>query len=163
MYLEGKTRHPTVTDREILGFFGEYRFLSNYHPVDIALDGLVYPSTEHAYVAQKTADPALRAYIAGLPGPQAARTFGKTLQLVPQWDAIRLEAMDRVLQLKFAQPTLGAALLATGERYLEETNNWNDRFYGVCAGRGMNHLGLMLMRIRQQLRKAPSAQFSLPL
>ena len=145
-------RLPTVTEHGIYGFFGDYRFLSNFHVIPIALDGLVYPSSEHAYMAQKTDDLALRAQLAALVSPAAAKNFGQTVPLKPNWDAKRLEAMDRVLRVKFSDPRLGQALLATGDRYLEETNNWSDRFWGVCDGTGFNFLGLTLMRLRNELR-----------
>lgn len=38
---------------EIKGFFGEYRFLSNFWPAKVFLDGEEYPSVENAYQAAK--------------------------------------------------------------------------------------------------------------
>lgn len=56
--------------------------------------------------------------------------------------------MEELLRLKFADPDLRAKLQATAPGYLEETNNWNDTFWGVCRGRGRNTLGSLLMDIR---------------
>lgn len=40
----------------ILSFRDEYFFLSNFYPVEIKLDGIVYPNAESAFQAQKTLD-----------------------------------------------------------------------------------------------------------
>lgn len=44
-------------------------------------------------------------------------------------------------------------LLATGTRYLEETNTWGDTYWGVCEGKGLNMLGKTLMQVRDELRR----------
>ena len=57
--------------------------------------------------------------------------------------------MEELILLKFrANSDLRDRLLATGHCFLEETNNWGDRFWGVCEGVGENHLGRILMRVR---------------
>ena len=38
---------------EIKGFFGEYRFLSNFEPAKVELEGTTYSSVEKAYQAAK--------------------------------------------------------------------------------------------------------------
>ena len=40
----------------IAGFRGNYRWLSNFERCDILYKGILYPSTETAYQAQKTMD-----------------------------------------------------------------------------------------------------------
>ena len=40
-------------------------------------------------------------------------------------------------------------LMETGNRYLEETNHWKDRYWGVCDGKGENNLGKILMSVRK--------------
>ena len=37
-------------------FQGDYRFLSNFHPAEVEMDGIKYPSVEHAYQAAKSLD-----------------------------------------------------------------------------------------------------------
>lgn len=46
---------------------------------------------------------------------------------------------------------LKAKLLETGDAELVESNWWHDYFWGVCNGRGENHLGKILMKIRAEL------------
>lgn len=54
--------------------------------------------------------------------------------------------------MKFAIPELKEMLLATGDEELVEGNYWHDTIWGVCDGVGENHLGKMLMEIREDLR-----------
>ena len=60
--------------------------------------------------------------------------------------------MEQILWAKFEQnPGLKEKLINTGDAYLEETNTWNDTFWGVCKGKGQNNLGKILMKIRAEL------------
>lgn len=43
-------------ENEINSFRGEYSWLSNFHPCQIEYEGILYQSTECAYVAAKTHD-----------------------------------------------------------------------------------------------------------
>ena len=42
-------------------------------------------------------------------------------------------------------------LLGDKHKAYEETNHWNDTYWGVCNGVGQNMLGRMLMFIRDNL------------
>lgn len=68
------------------------------------------------------------------------------------WEEVKLGVMEGLLREKFSDPELRRKLLATGERELVEGNDWGDSFWGVCAGRGKNHLGRLLMKLREELR-----------
>ena len=45
-------------DGKICGFFGKFRFLSNFYPLKngVGYEELIYPSVEHAYQAAKWPD-----------------------------------------------------------------------------------------------------------
>lgn len=43
---------------------------------------------------------------------------------------------------------LAEKLVATSPAELIEGNTWGDRFWGVCNGKGFNHLGRLLMQRR---------------
>ncbi len=151
--IDGK-RLPSVTDTSIRGFFGEYRFLSNFHPCSVKVLGKVYPSSEHAYMALKTLDLTERQLIQDAATAVEARRLGQQVRLRPNWEELKLVAMRMAVQAKFKNtPLLKKKLLATGDRLLEETNNWDDTFWGVDMRRnkGENHLGLILMSIRSEL------------
>lgn len=148
-----RSRHPTITDDSILGFYDDYRFLSNFHYCPVKVDSIVYPTSEHAYMALKTLDHKTREFIAKLRTPSEAKQFGKTLTLRSYWDDYRPVAMYRVLRAKFyLNSDLAKKLFDTGDKYLEETNNWNDVYWGVCKGVGQNMLGKMLMCVRDEMK-----------
>jgi len=133
------------------GFFGEYRFLSNFHMIKIKYQGITYPSTEHAYQACKSTDPVVRLEISKLQSPKEARRMGQKLKIRPDFDSVKLKIMEDVNRIKFQDPYLAERLKDTGDAYLEETNYWNDKFWGVCEGEGQNNLGKILMKIRSEL------------
>ena len=138
-------------------FQGEYRWLSNFWPCRVVLDGAVYPSVEHAYQAAKTTDPAERARIRVCATPGEAKRMGRTVKVRPDWDQVKVEVMRGLLQQKFAQEPFRSKLLATGGEELVEGNRWHDRFWGrcvcpKCGGTGQNWLGRLIMEVRAELR-----------
>jgi len=139
------------TEDGIYGFFNDHRFLSNFHLCPILIQGIVYPSSEHAYMAMKTDDHDLKLFISQLATPADARKEGQKIKLRPDWEFYRVAAMQHVLTIKFRDPVLKQLLIATGDRYLEETNWWKDVFWGVCNGAGLNMLGKTLMLVRGTL------------
>ena len=137
----------------IENFEGPYRFLSNFASIErgIEFEGRRYPSVENAYQAAKTFDPALRAQIAAATPGQAKR-MGQKLGLRPDWERVKLALMADLVSRKFSHEPFRSALLATGDAVIIEGNPWGDRFWGVCDGSGANHLGLILTRVRADLR-----------
>lgn len=133
-------------------FRGEFRFLSNFYPAPTALDGVIYPTSEHAYQAAKTLEPRVREHIRGLVDPAEAKRAGRVVPLRPNWDAIKTNVMYGICLDKFERNLdLRQQLLATGSAQLIEGNTWGDTFWGVCRGRGENQLGKVLMQVRQEL------------
>lgn len=61
------------------------------------------------------------------------------------------------LRLKFANEDLGYKLQETGDKWLEEGNDWHDNYWGVCHCikcqdiMGKNHLGKLLMKVRKEM------------
>lgn len=129
-----------------------YRWLSNFWPVPVKLDGLEYPTTEHAFQAAKTLDPKQRFLISALTDPGRAKQAGKKVTLRANWEQIKISVMRELLVQKFAIPELRERLLNTKDMILIEGNYWNDTFWGVCKGVGENHLGKLLMEIREEIR-----------
>lgn len=138
---------------DVLGFNKEYRFLSNFYPAVVEYDGLEYSSTEHAYQAAKTLDIGARRTIRESQKPGDAKRLGQKCKMRSDWEEIKLSVMEDLVRQKFSKSKdLKERLLATGDSYLEETNTWNDTFWGVCKGKGHNHLGKILMKIREELK-----------
>ena len=135
--------------KEIKGFQGEYRWLSNFYPCQIEYKGLVYPSTENAYQAAKF-DSDLRHKFMNCPAGHAKR-LARTMIPHQDWEASKYIVMYEVNWEKYKQPLFREKLIETGDAYIEETNTWGDTYWGVCNGIGDNHLGLMLMGMRRDI------------
>jgi ribA/ribD-fused uncharacterized protein len=133
-------------------FDGRYSFLSNFYRSPVTLDGLEYPSVEHAYQAAKTTDPEERATVREALTPGLAKRLGRQVHLRPDWEDVKLAVMADLLRQKFDRPPLAKALLETGDEELVEVNYWRDTYWGVFHGTGENHLGRLLMERREQLR-----------
>jgi len=137
---------------EVKGFNGKYRFLSNFYPSKVTLDGLEYDTVEAAFQAAKTDDVADRRAIREADKPAEAKRLGRKVTLRQDWEKVKIGVMEDLCRQKFKQAAFKEKLLATGDAYLEETNTWNDTFWGVCRGHGKNHLGKVLMKLRDELR-----------
>ncbi|HDZ27840.1 MAG TPA: NADAR family protein [Candidatus Aminicenantes bacterium] len=142
----------------ITSFQGEYRWLSNFWPVKVELEGIIYPTVEHAYQASKTWDALEREGIRRCSTPGKAKRLGRSVSLSPDWMEVKLVVMKALVLYKFGNDrSLKAKLLATGETDLIEGNPWGDTFWGVCDGVGENHLGRILMEVRNLLRRTNHA------
>lgn len=133
-------------------FRGPYRWLSNFEYCSVEYEGLVYPSSEHAYQAAKSIHPEVRELVRRAATCREAKRLGNALELREDWEQVKLLVMRDVLRDKFTRnPHLKQKLLATGKAELIEGNSWGDTFWGVCRGQGQNHLGQLLMRLRDEL------------
>lgn len=144
------------TDTEIRGFFGEYRFLSNFWPAVVYLDGVQYPSSENAYHAAKF-EIGERAFFQTCKPLDALKYARRNFREDSVWSEKKLGVMRDLLVQKFDRKLnsdLFRLLDSTGTKYLEETNWWGDMFWGVHRtssreqGVGQNNLGKLLMEIR---------------
>ena len=134
-------------------FRGKWAKLGNYSPCLIFMDGHAYNSLEHAYQAAKTTDETLRKAIRDQATPAQAKKLARSLPIRPDWDEVKLDVMYTLLVEKFAQEPERSTLLSTGDEDIAEVNWWNDRFWGQdYEGKGENHLGKLLMRVRQEIR-----------
>jgi len=154
-YDENGGRLPSVYDDSILGFFGSYRFLSNFQPCTIVMDGLVFSSSEAVYMSRKTEKPEIKKEFTLLT-PSQARKHGQEIELSDPvaWEFDRVIAMYDACWAKFTQnDELRHALINTGTKRLEETNDWGDKFWGADQfGNGRSMLGKVLMSIRGKLK-----------
>jgi ribA/ribD-fused uncharacterized protein len=131
-------------------FADDFRFLSNFWPAKVVMDGATYPTVEHAYQAAKTTDERDRLKIRLADSPGVAKKLGKLVSLRPHWDSINILVMNALLRQKFAPGSkLAKKLLETGDARLV--------YWGVCKGVGENHLGELLMMIREALKNPCTA------
>lgn len=138
-------------------FRKEYSWLSNFESVTIEYGDLVFPSVEHFYVAMKTEDELMRYNISLMCGSEAGKVkkIGRTLDIREDWEEIKLDVMEYGLRQKFSQEPFKTKLIETGNQNIQEGNYWNDTFWGVDLKQdpniGENHLGRLIMKIREEL------------
>jgi len=138
---------------KIMLFKDDSGYLSNFYPCSIVLDGIGFPSVEHAFQAAKTRDWNIREKISVLRTPGEAKRFGRVIELRPDWEEAKLEVMESLVRYKFSNDWyLAERLLKTGDAELIEGNWWGDTFWGVCMGKGENNLGKILMKVRGELK-----------
>lgn len=154
---------PEEEPKGVFGFFGEYRFLSNFWYADVIYLGIKFPTVEHAYQCAKIdpMDPEaaeLRKMFASLCRPGAAKAAGRNLKRIgARWDEMKFSIMEGLLMQKFYTGELRDKLLATGELPLYEVNTWSDKIWGVVRDKegrleGENNLGKLLMKVRGRVR-----------
>jgi len=145
----------------ISSFRGDYAFLSNFFELRIPIqhDNVSYPTVEHFFQAMKSLNPTVRSTIAALVHPGAAKKYGRSVQLRPDWEDAKISVMRFGLLLKFAaNPELKNQLLYTIESILVEGNYWHDNVWGNCLCpkcvdiEGQNLLGYLLMETREVFR-----------
>ncbi len=128
-------------------FTGKHRFLSNFY---IEPDGT---NVEAEYQAEKCAEEKDKFLFYGK-NPYIAKRIGRQIKLRPDWEEIKLGVMSALVLRKFEDsPYLMKLLLETDNEDLIEGNTWGDTYWGVCNKKGKNHLGEILMTVRQYLRK----------
>lgn len=132
-------------------FDGKYRFLSNFYPCKVELDGIRYPSVEHAFQAAKTLNIQERKNIAVCRSAADAKRIGRHVTLRPNWDSIKAQIMLDLLRSKFKSLELKQKLIDTSDSLIVEGNTWNDTFWGQCNGVGKNMLGKLLMQVRSEI------------
>lgn len=139
-------------------FRDEYSWLSNMQLVDIKLRGRVFPSVEHAYCSEKNNDAEWKDMCADRDLSSAGvKKMSKEIKLRDDWDDVKLLVMEHCLKLKFNQEPFRTKLIETGNQNIVEGNYWNDLFWGVdikvTPNIGENHLGRLIMKIRNNLNK----------
>ena len=132
----------TIPENKIPAFRNEFSFLSNMYQCKVAQ----YSNAEAAFMAQKCLE--RKAEFVGITGGKAKK-LGKQVQLRSDWDEVKLGLMEKVLRVKFKNPMLMDMLKAV-EGEIVERNYWKDTYWGVCNNIGTNHLGKLLMKIRDE-------------
>ena len=134
---------------------GEYGCFSNFAPYPITLKGTVWPTSEHYFQAQKFAGTEHEEAIRLAKSPLVAARMGRSRQrpLRADWDAVKDAVMLAALRAKFTQHAdLRETLLATDDALIVE-HRARDAYWGDGPdGSGRNMLGLLLMRVRAELR-----------
>lgn len=124
------------------------------HPTDGSsiIPVLVVPALEYAYQWMKCASDNDRNKILSAPTPGVAKRWAGKVQIRSDWDKVKLPTMEFLQALKYTDLQLRSWLIGTYPFHIMEGNDWGDTFWGVCRGRGENHMGRILMALRDQYR-----------
>lgn len=121
----------------------------------IFLDGFEWPSVEHYVQAMKYDSESYRERIRQADHPRSARKLGASFwqRKKASWKSEREIYMTRGMYFKCrTHREVAEALLATGERPILDTTNY-DYFWGCGRDtRGHNRFGNVLMAVRERLR-----------
>lgn len=142
--------------------------LSQWYPAPFHLDGIPYPTAEHAMMVAKArcfGDTEIVQQILADPCPKKAKQLGRQVRgfEAERWEAIDFEVVLRANLAKFSQnPVLGDFLRSTASKILVEASPL-DAKWGIGLDRhsplaqdprtwkGSNLLGFALMQVRQSM------------
>jgi len=131
-----------------------YFEFSNFSRHAIYLKGVIWPTSEHYFQAQKFAGTPIEERVRRASTPSLAADMGRDRSnpLRPDWEIVKDSVMLEAVRAKFTQhPDLKEILLATGDADLIEHTS-NDNYWADGGdGSGLNHLGKILMKIRAEL------------
>lgn len=142
-------------DGEVHGFFGVFRFLSNFYILKngVTFEELNFPSVEHAYQAAKWP------FNKRVQLTECTAGYAKKLgRMAPnfnakKWNKNKVELMRSLVFQKFQNNPELRKMICEMEGYkLSERNSWGDTFWGTNEkGEGENQLGQILMNVRDKL------------
>jgi ribA/ribD-fused uncharacterized protein len=133
----------------------QYGGFSNFSKHEFELEGVIWPTSEHYFQAQKFDDKGYQERIRASSSPTIAARLGRSRK-VPirfDWEDIKVGIMHKVVVAKFkSHPELIQLLLSTGEEEIVEKTT-KDYYWGCGTnGTGKNMLGKILMQVREELQ-----------
>jgi N-glycosidase YbiA len=139
-----------------------YGCFSNFSPHGIQIQGTYWSTVEHYYQAQKfvgSIDAVIIPVIHNARTPEDAAALGRcsSRQIRADWNLVKTQVMREAVLKKFlTHAEIRDILLDTGDEILVE-NSPNDYFWGCGVNKtGENHLGKVLMSVREEIRKLVS-------
>lgn len=156
-----KPNYKLDTDTQIFFYEQEYYVFSNFSAFNLTWwsdneNGIVFPTSEHAYHWNKFhLHPDIQREILKAPSAHEAFKIARSYndKRVSNWDEIKVNVMEGILQLKVKQhPYVKQKLLESGNRELIE-DSWRDPYWGWGENKdGLNMLGKTWMKVREDLR-----------
>lgn len=122
------------------------------------MDGDTWPSVDHYFYAMHFDDAALRSKIQRARTSNIARQIARdpanAAKIRPNWNSVQLQVMRQALEAKFTQHEELLDELCDTDHIMLVAFMPHDLFWGRTRdGRGDNHLGVLLMQLRQTLRQ----------
>ena len=143
-----------------------YYEFTNFYEAVVKIDGEDWLTTEHYFQAQKFVGTPLVGTIRMLERPREAFEKSRDPRYSPwrrsDWEKVKEDVMYKALQAKFTQhEDLGQSLRETRDRYLIEHSPYDSYWGDGGDGSGKNRLGVLLMRLRKDMKpkqpiRAPS-------
>jgi len=146
---------PATSDVNFYSRSNPYGEFSNFALFPIKLEKKRWPTSEHYYQAMKFKDKKLQELVRTTEDPGDAAHIGRTRGPVRKdWHKVKERYMWPALVAKYTQhKRLKTLLLSTGDQKIIEHTK-NDSYWGDGGdGSGKNILGLMLMSLRDQIKK----------
>ena len=162
----------TKTNNNTTGFFRKWSPLSNHYRCPQTVNKIKYNCNEQYYLHQKAkffADNDAAKKIMNESDPGVQKKLGRSIKNVNEtrWRERCIDVMKTGLMAKFTQnEALKLFLLNTGQTTLVECSP-TDKYWGIgmgiddfnayrknsWTGKAENHLGLLLMSVRKELKK----------
>lgn len=132
-----------------------YDVLNNFSANAVEIDGVLYPTSEHAYQAAKCTDPNGKVEIIAAKSPLLAKEVSNQKYKAAKdlnWNTKKLSVMESILRAKLDQhQEVRNALAKSGDEEIAEDSPV-DGFWGRGKdGKGENQLGKLWMKIRSEL------------
>ncbi|KAI1377923.1 hypothetical protein F4677DRAFT_458673 [Hypoxylon crocopeplum] len=136
----------------------KHYWLSNFYPCTIYHEGLKFYHSEGFYQSMKNknnkvAFEAVRRAEKPRKCKHIARSYTMNARQLELWDGgEKITAMKMALKLKFSNPEMKLKLISTGNQKLVEHTPF-DFFWGDGYSDGKNMLGILLMELRDEIRR----------
>ena len=132
-----------------------YDVLNNFSANAVEIDGVLYPTSEHAYQAAKCTDLDGKREIIAAKSPLLAKEVSNRKYKSakdPDWNTKKLSVMESILRSKLEQhQEVRDALIKSGDEEIAEDSPV-DGFWGRGRdGNGENQFGMLWMKIRSEL------------
>jgi ribA/ribD-fused uncharacterized protein len=133
---------------------GDYGCFSNFSIYPLMYDGVLWPTSEHAYQACKFSDEKTKDEIMKASNPMDAFNIGRDVKniLKKDWYEIRIKVMEKIVREKIKQyPIIYNKLIETKDREIVEASPI-DSFWGWGPDKnGENHMGKIWMKLRAEI------------
>jgi len=120
---------------QIFKFTDDYDFLSNSYDCALMYNGYVYNNAESAYQAQK--NPSLAKDFTNLSAREAINR-GRSINIIPDWDKMKLNIMSDILKSKFNNDVLRNKLISTGDTILINGMRHDNSYWGAIQHKKLN-------------------------
>ncbi len=136
-------------------FETSYFCFSNFSAYKLTFKGVTYPTSEHAYHAQKFEDESIIDEIKNANSPldaiDVALKYKDKVKL--NWNELKIDTMCEILREKVKQNHyVKDILLGTGNEEIIEDSPDNYFWGSGKDGSGQNNFGKVLMKIREELK-----------